>query len=78
MVTDLDKFDCFSTEVSCMPTWFLTSCANYIHAGTGEGGSLERVQFARIINGNLVYDNGESASTVNPGSYSYNQLEPAL
>ena len=36
-------------------------------AGTGEVGGLEKIQFARIINGMLVYDNGESDSTVYPG-----------
>ena len=42
-----------------------------MHAGTGENGSLNKMQFARIINGALVYDSGESDSTVYPGLYSY-------
>ena len=40
-------------------------------AGTGEVGGLEKIQFARIINGMLVYDNGESGSTVYPGLATY-------
>ena len=31
------------------------------------GGNLEKVQFARIINGKLMYDSGESDSTVFEG-----------
>ena len=42
---------------------------NHTHVGTGNNGSLEKIQFARIINGILVYDNGESDSTVYPGLY---------
>ena len=39
----------------------------YLTIGTGENGSLVRKQFAEIINGHLVYVDGESVSTVYPG-----------
>ena len=49
-------------------SWF-----RQLHAGTGENGSLVKVQFARITTDEvLVYSSGEDDSTVYPGLYSYN------
>ena len=62
-VTDQEKFDCCSTEVSSA-----ISDLN-LHSGTGKGGSLQKTQFARITNGTLVYKEGESDSTVYTGLY---------
>ena len=42
-------------------------CGNYLHVGTGIDDSVEKIQFARIINGDLVYDSRESDSTVYTG-----------
>ena len=38
-----------------------------ILADIGENGSLKKLPFARIDNGRLVYESGESDSTVYPG-----------
>lgn len=46
-----------------------TGWDNYVHAGTDKTSSLEKIPFARIINGILVYDSGESASTIYTGLY---------
>ena len=65
MVTDQGRFDYYNTDVSCIISnlnWFI-----YIYAGSGVDGSLERVPFGRINNGSLVYESGESQSTIYPG-----------
>ena len=41
----------------------------YIDTGTGENHGLDKVRFAKIIDGRLVYKNKESVSTVHPGLY---------
>lgn len=35
-----------------------------LNTGAAEGNNLEKVQFGRIIDGRLIYDSGESVSTV--------------
>ena len=64
MVTDQEKFDCCSTEVS-IASVNSNICQSYL--GTDKGGSLQKTQFARITNGRLVYEEGESDSTVYTG-----------
>ena len=34
-------------------------CSFIKHAGDGSTGNLSKVQFARIVNGKLVYDDGK-------------------
>ena len=72
MVIDQDNLECYNTEVSnfVVIKLFLSDGDNCIHAATGKDGSLEKILFARIIDKNLVYENGESDSTVYPGLYS--------
>ena len=69
MVTDEEKFACCSTDVSSLLNGFC------IHdkplTGANNGSNLEKVEFATIINGKLVYDNGESDSTVFAGLVTY-------
>ena len=64
MEIDQQKFDCYNTEVSC----FIISNLNWLwQLQTGKGASVEKIQFARINDGILVYDHGESDSTVYTG-----------
>ena len=45
----------------------------FIHILTGDNvtGNLSRVQFARVINGNLVYDEGKDDNFVFEGTVLY-------
>lgn len=68
MVIDQEKLECCNTDVSTVNMVFQEFCNNnYQITDTGEDGNLEKVQFGRIINGTLLYDNGESDSTVFKG-----------
>ena len=77
MVIDWEKFDCYNIEVSIIYiviislSHFAIIMANItIHiTGVDEDANLEKVQFGRIINGELKYDSGESDSTVFAGFY---------
>ena len=64
MVIDQDNLDCCNTEVS---NFNCSQLIGMIHAATGKDDSLEKIQFARIIDESLVYQSGESDSTVYPG-----------
>ena len=44
----------------------LTGLVNHT-IGTGKHGSLQKTQFAKLNNGRLVYETGESDSTVYSG-----------
>ena len=66
MVIDQGKVDCCNTEVGNFCYLTVHNCL-YVHTATDNGSSLEKRQFARIIDGNLVYESGESDYTVYPG-----------
>ena len=64
MVIDQGNVDCCNTEVG---NFCYLAVLNCLYVRTDNGSSLEKIQFARIIDGNLVYESGESDYTVYPG-----------
>ena len=70
MVIDQDRFNCCNTEVSSIiiaVKWLRYYCM-YVDAANFDG--LEKVQVAKLINGEFVYNSGENDSTVYAGLYS--------
>lgn len=60
MVIDQERSDCCSTDVSFI-MWTRVHIHNNIYNCTGDGrnGNLSKEQFATIVEGKLVYDEGK-------------------
>ena len=71
MVIDKDKSGCCNTDVSCFSYQLIWTVYARVHKGDNMSGDLSNVQFARIINGSLVYDEGKDDDFVFEGTYSY-------
>ena len=72
MVTGLEELDYCSTDVSCIYVEIsMHILCTYIIIPTGEGtsGELAKVQFAQIVEGSIVYDDGKSEHDVFGGNY---------
>ena len=66
MVIEKDKLDCCNTDVSINIVYQVLVLA--INFTDTEDGNLKKVQFGRIINNKLLFDSGESDSTVYKGN----------
>lgn len=58
MVIDQEKSDYCSIDVSFIISYIIM-LMHIIHTGDSRTGILSKIQFGRIVDGNLVYDEGK-------------------
>ena len=67
MVTDQEKSDCCSIDVSCIIS--LEILLRHHNNTDDEDGNFSKIFFARIVNGSLVYEEGKDDHFVFEGAY---------